>query len=35
MNGGIIEFALKSYFDKTKKGIIFESCPCNPNDNNA
>ena len=26
VNGGIIEFALISYFNKTKKGIIFESC---------
>ncbi len=30
VNGGIIEFALISYFNKTKKGIIFESCTCAP-----
>ena len=30
LNGGIIEFALISYFNKTKKGIIFESCICPP-----
>jgi len=27
VNGGIIEFALISYFNRTKKGIIFDSCP--------
>ena len=27
VNGGIIEFAAISYFNKTRKGIIFESCP--------
>jgi hypothetical protein len=26
VNGGIIEFALISYFNKTKKGRIFDSC---------
>ncbi len=26
VNGGIIEFALISYFNKTKKGVIFDSC---------
>jgi len=26
VNGGIIEFALIAYFNKTQKGIIFESC---------
>ena len=26
VNGGVIEFALISYFNKTKKGIIFDSC---------
>jgi inner membrane protein involved in colicin E2 resistance len=26
VNGGIIEFALISYFNRTKKGIIFDSC---------
>jgi len=29
VNGGIIEFALISYFNKTKKGVIFESCTSN------
>ena len=26
VNGGIIEFALISYFNRTKKGVIFDSC---------
>jgi len=26
VNGGIIEFALIAYFNKTKKGVIFDSC---------
>ena len=26
VNGGVIEFALISYFNKTKKGVIFDSC---------
>ncbi len=26
VNGGIVEFALIAYFNKTKRGIIFESC---------
>ena len=26
VNGGIIEFALISYFNKTKNGVIFDSC---------
>jgi hypothetical protein len=26
VNGGIIEFALITYFNRTKKGIIFDSC---------
>jgi hypothetical protein len=26
VNGGIIEFTLIAYVNKTKKGIIFESC---------
>jgi hypothetical protein len=26
LNGGIIEFALIAYVNKTKKGIIFDSC---------
>ncbi len=26
VNGGVIEFALISYFNKTKRGVIFESC---------
>ena len=26
LNGGIMEFALISYFNRTKNGIIFESC---------
>jgi hypothetical protein len=29
VNGGIIEFALISYFNKTKKGVIFDSCTPN------
>lgn len=32
VNGGIIEFALITYFNKTKKGMIFDSCVCTPND---
>jgi hypothetical protein len=27
LNGGILEFALIAYINKTKKGVIFESCP--------
>jgi hypothetical protein len=26
VNGGVIEFALISYFNRTKKGVIFDSC---------
>jgi len=26
VNGGIIEFALISYFNRTRKGIIFDGC---------
>lgn len=26
MNGGIMEFALIAYINKTKKGVIFDSC---------
>ena len=26
VNGGVIEFALISYFNKTKRGVIFDSC---------
>ena len=29
VNGGIIEFALISYFNKTKKGLIFDGCTSN------
>ncbi len=29
VNGGIIEFALIAYFNKTKKGIIFDACTPN------
>ena len=29
VNGGIIEFALIAYFNKTKKGIIFDACTSN------
>lgn len=32
VNGGIIEFALISYFNKTRKGMIFDSCTCTPNE---
>jgi hypothetical protein len=35
VNGGILEFALISYFNKTKKGIIFESYTCTPNEINS
>ncbi|HUJ84926.1 MAG TPA: hypothetical protein VLV84_04905 [Candidatus Acidoferrales bacterium] len=27
INGGIMEFTLIAYINKTKKGLIFESCP--------
>ncbi len=29
VNGGIIEFALIAYINKTKKGVIFDSCTPN------
>lgn len=32
VNGGIIEFALISYFNKTRKGMIFDSCTCTSSD---
>ena len=25
--GGVIEFTLITYFNKTRKGVIFDSCP--------
>ena len=31
VNGGIIEFTLISYFNKTKKGVIFDGCSCTSN----
>ena len=27
VDGGVMEFALITYINKTKKGIIFEACP--------
>jgi hypothetical protein len=33
VDGGIMEFALITYFNKTKKGIIFDACT--PNDSKS
>ena len=33
--GGILEFALISYFNKTRKGMMFEGCACTPNESES